>query len=245
MKRAWKTGILLALAVCAATACTAGYASYDGYGSYSVSASYSSPSLAYVGPDVWAVEGWSEPVFYSDGYYWAYRNNVWYRSPYWDRDWVYVNPHYVPRTIVRIDRPYAYRHYYARPGYRVRYGPSGRVYVRDHRDYDRARRRYYDYRTRRYYDRDRSRGSYYDRRHDNRRYDNNRGYDGYRRYDGNRRYNDNRRYDESRRYNDDRRYHDRGRSDRGYSDRRYEHRDNRRSDEHRDDHRNRRRHEKD
>jgi hypothetical protein len=196
----WITRGILGVATLFACACTATASGYDAYGNYTVSASVSSPSLAYVGPGLWVVEGWNEPVFYSDGYYWRYRDSVWYRSPRWDSGWVYVRPYGVPRIVRGIDRPRVYANYYARPGVRVRTGPSGRVYVRDRRDYDVVRRRQYDYRTRRYYDsrdyRGRYDGGYRGRTYDDR-------YRGRRYVDRDRRYND-RRDDRDRRRRDDR-----------------------------------------
>ena len=92
------------------------------------------PQLAYVSPGVQVVAGYDYPVFYSNNLYWRYHNNRWYRSPYWNRGWVYATP---PRAIARIDRPYRYRNY--RPsGYTVRRGSS---YYRDTRP---VQRPYYD-----------------------------------------------------------------------------------------------------
>jgi hypothetical protein len=108
--------------------CAAALAGCAGSGSYSVTASTSSPDLAYVGPDVYAVADYSEPVFYSDNYYWRYNNNVWYRSSRHNGGWVvYTAP---PRAVVTIGNPRAYVHY--RPG-RAHYTTRDRV--------DRDRRR--------------------------------------------------------------------------------------------------------
>lgn len=95
MKRQW-LGYAFVIAV-GLGGCTATVAS-DGYG----------PDLAYVSPGVQVIADYDEPIFYSDGYYWRYQGNAWYRSSYYNRGWGYAAP---PAAILRIDRPYAYVHY--------------------------------------------------------------------------------------------------------------------------------------
>jgi hypothetical protein len=82
------------------------------------------PELVYVSPGVYVIADYSEPVFYSDNYYWLYRDGYWYRSGYYTGGWVRVRS--TPYVISRIDRPHAY----------VRYRGEGRarVRVRDQRD---------------------------------------------------------------------------------------------------------------
>ena len=78
---------------------------------------YSDPDMVYVSPGVTVVADYDEPVFNSDGYYWRYYGGRWYRSGSYNSGWVYYSS--PPRSITRIERPYAYRHY--RPaGYTVR-----------------------------------------------------------------------------------------------------------------------------
>lgn len=78
---------------------------------------YYDPDLVYVSPGVSVIADYDEPIFYSDNFYWRYYGGSWYRSPYYNRGWVYYSA--PPRAITRIERPYAYRHY--RPhGYTVR-----------------------------------------------------------------------------------------------------------------------------
>ena len=113
--------VLLLLAGCA------------GEGYYTGSATVRGPELVSVSPGVEVIADYDEPVFYTDNYYWRYNNGNWYRSNYYNSGWVYASP---PRALVRIDRPYAYRHY--RPHGYVARRP---VRVRDHRDY-RDRRDY-------------------------------------------------------------------------------------------------------
>lgn len=86
------------------------------------------PDLVYVQPGVQVVYDYDEPVFYSEGYYWRYQGDVWYRSSYYNGGWVrYRN---VPRAVVTIDHPYAYVHYRSRGN---AYGHSNRPRVEDHR----------------------------------------------------------------------------------------------------------------
>jgi hypothetical protein len=98
------------------------------------------PTLVAVGPGLWVVEDHDASVFYNDGYYWRNIDGVWYRSSIHTGAWVRVNRRVIPRTIVRVDRPHAYRHYHARPGVRVKHGPKARPVVRDHRDTRRSER---------------------------------------------------------------------------------------------------------
>ncbi len=43
---------------------------------YGGGVSYGSPSMEYVSPGVQVIADYDYPVFYSDGYYWRYDNNV-------------------------------------------------------------------------------------------------------------------------------------------------------------------------
>ena len=97
--------------------------------------------LAYVAPGVTVIPDYSEPIFYSDGYYWNNQYGGWYRSPYYTGGWQYV--HTPPYGIARIHAPLAYRYYRPR-GYVPRYRPVPvdqiqRPYIYDHRT---ARRDY-------------------------------------------------------------------------------------------------------
>jgi hypothetical protein len=89
-------GYAMAIAV-ALGGCTATVAG-GGYG----------PDLVEVSPGVQVIADYDEPIFYSDGYYWRYGGNAWYRSSYYTGGWAYATP---PPAIVRIDRPYTYAHY--------------------------------------------------------------------------------------------------------------------------------------
>lgn len=129
-------GIILsaALGVAALSGCyTSGTVGYSA--GYSGSAYVSTPDLVTVSPGVQVVADYDEPVFYTDGFYWRFYNNGWYRSDNYSTGWYYYER--PPVAVLRIDRPYAYVRY--RPhGYvarnRGRYRPAAPI-VRDHRSY--------------------------------------------------------------------------------------------------------------
>ena len=95
---------------------------------------YVEPELVYVSPGVQVVYDYDEPVFYSDGYYWRYQGNVWYRSSYHTHGWVRWRN--VPTAVVRIDHPRGYVHYRGDANYR-----RERARVRDNRQDRREVRR--------------------------------------------------------------------------------------------------------
>ena len=66
------------------------------------------PDLVYAAPGVQVIADYDEPIFYSDGSYWRYYGNTWYRSPRYSGGWAYATP---PAAVLHIDRPYAYAHY--------------------------------------------------------------------------------------------------------------------------------------
>jgi len=85
----------------------------------------SSPDLVEVSPGVQVVADYDEPVFYTDGFYWRYSSDGWYRSNNYATGWYYYER--PPVAVLQINRPYAYAHY--RPqGYvarsRGRYRPA-------------------------------------------------------------------------------------------------------------------------
>jgi hypothetical protein len=132
----------------AALALTGGCAGWSTSVSTGYRASYSSPDLVYVEPGVQVIADYDEPIFYADNFYWRYSGGSWYRSPYHTGGWSFAVP---PPAILRIDRPYAYRHY--RPsGWTPRrqvvgpppsYDQGRRSYDHDRRSYDHDRRRGY------------------------------------------------------------------------------------------------------
>ena len=129
--------LLLTLALTVAAGCAAD-------SSYRVTASVASPELAYVGPGVYAVADSSDPVFYSDNYYWRYDGGLWYRSSYYNGGWAVYSD--VPYGVRSIDRPARYARFTPgqgwsrepynggyRGGYQGNY--NGGPAVRDHRTY--------------------------------------------------------------------------------------------------------------
>lgn len=87
------------------------------------------PDLVEVSPGVWVVEDYDEPVFYSEGSYWLYRDGIWFRSHVHTGSWVRVRT--TPVVVARISTPRAYVRYRANVGARYRTGPRGSVRVRD------------------------------------------------------------------------------------------------------------------
>ncbi len=127
--------------------------------------SASPPTLAYVGPGLWVVSDYDEPLFYSDGYYWLYRDGVWLRSSTFTGSYVRVSAHVVPRPVLRVDRPHRYVRYHPPRHARVHHGPPpghARVRVRDHRHVERRDHRHVERRDHR---RDEARGERDHRHH--------------------------------------------------------------------------------
>lgn len=116
------SAVLLATALggCYASGDVGYQATYSGGGEVYAS----TPDLVTVSPGVQVVADYDEPVFYSDGFYWRFYDNGWYRSNNYATGWYYYER--PPVAVLRIDRPTAYVHY--RPsGYvarnRARYRP--------------------------------------------------------------------------------------------------------------------------
>jgi hypothetical protein len=108
--------LLLGSAACAGSG-TVGYTSSGTYGG-----GYADVDMVTVSPGVQVIADYDEPVFYSNGYYWRYYGDTWYRSNTWTGGWVHYNP---PRAVVSIRSPNAY----------VRYRPHGYVERRPARVY--------------------------------------------------------------------------------------------------------------
>jgi hypothetical protein len=71
------------------------------------------PTLLYIGPEIWVVRDAEYPIYYSDGYYWAYYGDTWYRSDTYDGGWLSVSLYTVPTRIIHRDHT-AYIHYRGR-----------------------------------------------------------------------------------------------------------------------------------
>ena len=92
------------------------------------------PNLVWVEPGIWVVADSDWPIFYTDGYYWLYRDGYWYSSTYYWGGWVYAPLPRVPVIVARIDRPHRYLHYRPRPSQRRQPAPVPQRYQRDHRN---------------------------------------------------------------------------------------------------------------
>src|SRR5438094_7706534 len=78
---------------------------------YSGTVAVQSPELVTVDNGVQVLADADEPVFYTDNYYWLFRDGGWYRSPDYRQGWARVQVELVPQPLKRIDRPQAYVHY--------------------------------------------------------------------------------------------------------------------------------------
>ena len=99
----------------------------------------SEPSLVLIHGDVWVVEAYDEPVFYTEGYYWRWRTGVWYRSDVYSSGWVVYRE--APATIRSINNPRVYAHYSAPAGARKRVGPPDHAPAHGVRGTEPARRK--------------------------------------------------------------------------------------------------------
>ena len=69
------------------------------------------PTLVLVESGVWVVRDYDYAVYYVDGSYWVFRDDVWYRSPTYDHGWVVAEVSLVPGVIVHRDHR-AYVHFH-------------------------------------------------------------------------------------------------------------------------------------
>jgi hypothetical protein len=70
-----------------------------------------SPELVTIGPGVQVVADADEPLFYSRGYYWLYRDGYWFRSDSYRGGFARIDFVYVPGELRVIDRPQLYVQY--------------------------------------------------------------------------------------------------------------------------------------
>ena len=75
-------GMILAAGLLTAAAASGCFADAEvgATASYDAEVTGPAPDMAEVSPGVQVVADYDEPVFYSDGFYWRYYNNIWYRS---------------------------------------------------------------------------------------------------------------------------------------------------------------------
>lgn len=70
-----------------------------------------SPELVTISPGVQVIADADEPLFYSDGMYWLYRDNSWYRSDSYRGGFARVEYSHLPQRIRVIERPQTYVQY--------------------------------------------------------------------------------------------------------------------------------------
>jgi hypothetical protein len=68
------------------------------------------PPLVVVSPGIQVVEDNDEEVFFTDGFYWVRRDDVWYRTRDHRGGWAVVGHEHVPAFIYQA-KPGAYRHW--------------------------------------------------------------------------------------------------------------------------------------
>ncbi len=68
------------------------------------------PRLVVVSPGIQVVPEFQEEVFFTGGYYWVRRDNLWYRSRVHTGGWVVVPGRRVPPGLARIP-PGKYKHW--------------------------------------------------------------------------------------------------------------------------------------
>jgi hypothetical protein len=69
------------------------------------------PPMVVVQPGVQVVENQDEEVFFTNGWYWVRRDEVWYRAPRPHAAFVYVAERRVPVALVHME-PGRYRHFH-------------------------------------------------------------------------------------------------------------------------------------
>ena len=82
------------------------------------------PTLVELDADVWVVRDYDYPVYYSGDYYFVYRDNVWYRSRYYDRGWAVIEVAAVPTVVVHRDH-HAFVHFHGSANARTRVAARG------------------------------------------------------------------------------------------------------------------------
>jgi hypothetical protein len=81
------------------------------------------PTLVLVESGVWVVRDYDYAVYYVDGAYWVFRDDVWYRSPTYDHGWVVAEVSLVPGVIVHRDH-HAYVHFHGGAKVETRMAPG-------------------------------------------------------------------------------------------------------------------------
>jgi len=96
--------------------CAGGGSGHIGYssnysGQYAGQVVVTSPELIEIEPGVQVFADAEEPLFYSDGSYWLYRDGYWMRSNDYRGGFVQVQLSYVPQRVRVIERPQTYVQY--------------------------------------------------------------------------------------------------------------------------------------
>lgn len=71
----------------------------------------SSPDLIEIRPGVQVIADADEPLFYSEGHYWLYRDGYWLRSSSYRGGFARIELDYVPQRVRLIEQPQMYAHY--------------------------------------------------------------------------------------------------------------------------------------
>lgn len=82
-----------------------------GEAQYSGEVTVTSPELVAVQPGVEVVADADEPLFYADGYYWLYRDNIWLRSDSYRGGFARIDVNLVPNQLRTLPQPRAYAHF--------------------------------------------------------------------------------------------------------------------------------------
>jgi hypothetical protein len=81
------------------------------------------PTLVQVVSGVWVVRDYDDAVYYVDGSYWVFKDDVWYRSAAYDHGWATVKVSLVPGVIVHRDH-HAYVHFHGDARAETRMAPD-------------------------------------------------------------------------------------------------------------------------
>src|SRR5258706_8688121 len=79
-----------------------------GEAEYGAEVRVSSPELVAVSPSVQVFADADEPLFYADGYYWLYRDNIWLRSDSYRSGFARIDVNIVPMEVRTIQQPQVY-----------------------------------------------------------------------------------------------------------------------------------------
>jgi hypothetical protein len=125
---AWIGGTALLSLGCVAHAQAGGYADAEAPVVF-----VEPPTLVEVDTDIWVVRDYDYPVYYVEGSYWVYRDNIWWRSTAYDRGWARADVNVVPAVIVHRDHR-AYVRYHGNATAKTRPGPREHL-ASDHDDH--------------------------------------------------------------------------------------------------------------